>query len=389
VQQQTAAAIPLKELNLSDKALQAEREKQIAALNELAVERGKTGDYRGAVQCLEQARALCATPAGVKPGLYPRLLANLAESYEELSQWGHAIGLLREAAAAEEQAFGARDPRTARLQVQLASALVVTGNFAEAQPLLQRAIAIQRADPNARQFEIALSLTSMALLDLNVNRPAEAEQNAEEAVALAQTEKIENPDYASMLGVLGAAYVVEGKRARALPLLTRAIDIIERDLSPTHPRLAPLLIDRGLVEAGDRKYALAEADMRRAIDLLDRSAMGTNGDWARFRLARIYMDQRKLGEAEETLGPAVERQRTLTPNAQLPHFIRALAELRQLQKRYDEAGSLYREAIALMREGDDAARMGDTAALDMGHPAREKDVRRLAQRANEIFGDSL
>jgi len=379
-----------KEIGLSQKAPQSDREQQIADLNARAVERGKAGDYEGAAAALEQARRLSAPPAAVRSGLYAQVLANLAETYEELSQWERAVALLRDAAAEDERAFGPADLRTARISVRLGSALVVTGRIDEARPPLERAVSVLRADQAAPRFELARALAAIALLNLNLNRPADAEQPAQEAVRLAAAENVENPDYASMLGLLGAVYVVEGNGARALPLLTRSIDMVERTLSPRHPRIAPMLIERGLVEASDRRFALAEQDMRRAIDLLERSGHGTNGDWARYRLARIYMDQRKLAEADEILPAAVERQRNLAGvNPQLPYFIRQLAELRQLQKRYDEAGALYREAIALVRQTSSpaGADQRETASLNDNRPTREKDVRRLAQRASEIFGD--
>jgi len=369
-------------------------ETRILDLNAQAVEKGKQGDYRAAAALLEQARASCRPPSVVRPGLYPSVLANLADAQEQLGNWTEAIQLLQQAVDAEEKSGGPSSPAVARMQVKLASALVVIGNFTEAEPLLHSAIAVQRNAPKEDRFQLALSLTALALLQLNLNRAEEAEHNASEAVALARAENVENADYASMLGVLGSALVVEGQRARALPLLNQSIAMLGKTLSPDHNRVAPVLVQRGLLEAADHKYGVAEQDMNHAIAILDRTsgAGGPNADWARFRLARVYMDEKKLSEAETVLAPAVDRQRKFFggPNIRLAFYIRELARLRAMEKRWDEAGSLYREAIAMAAVQPPAVASEITepremAALDP-RPAREKDVRRLEHQANEIFG---
>jgi tetratricopeptide (TPR) repeat protein len=378
---------------LATEAPQSALEKRVVELNSQAVESGRAGDYRGAAAVLEQARSLCAPPSGARPGLYASVLANLADADEQLGNWEQAIALLHQAVSADEKDLGASHLSTSRMRVKLASALVVVGNFADAEPLLVHAIGVQRSGGPENRFELALSLTSLALLQINLNRPEEAEQNASEAVALARMVNTENADYASMLGVLGSAYVIEGRRARALPLLNDSIALLEKTLSPGHNRVAPVLMQRGLLEAGDHKYTLAEQDMNRAITILDRTGGdgGANGDWARFRLARVYMEEKKLADADAILPVILDRQRRFLggANPRLAVYVRELARLRALEKRWDEAGSLYREAIALAAAQPGSATAGtrETAALlSSDRPAREKDVRRLEQRANEIFG---
>ncbi len=366
-------------------------EHQVAALNAVAVQKGNHGDYRGAVAVLEGARRLCAPPAVTSPGFYARLLANLAEGYEQLSDWNHALVLLHTAADLDEQSLGVRDLRTVRVEVRLASAEVVVGRLNEADPRLRSALAALRANPASAQGELVCALNALALLDLNLNRLPEAERFASEAVALDEAGDAAGADYASTLSVLGTVYVAERRQARALPLLNRAIALTEQLLAPDHPRIAPMLIERGLVEESGRKFALAEQDIQRAITMFDRTGdpSAVNSDWARFRLAVLYMDEHKLPEADEVLEPAVERQRKFfgAANLRLACCIRQLARLRQMEKRYDEAMSLYREAIIMMvavRSAGHAPVSIESAALE-NRPASEKEVRRIAARANEVF----
>lgn len=355
--------------------------KQVTDLRALALAKSKAGDYGSARSLLEQARALCAPPAVAPPGLYANVLGNLADMLEVQSDWNGATALLKEALAADQQALGPADPRTAAIECRLAQVESAMGDFADAEPLLRSAISIQRAAPSVNKSELALALTALAMLDTDLNRFDEAERVGSEAIAIEEGLRPHTVDYGPMLSSLATVYLMQGQTGRALPLLNRSIAAIAETLSPEDVRVAPVLVERSIAEASDRKFTLAEQDLRHAIAILDRASGSTpgNGDWARLRLGVLYMQEHKLDDAEAILVPTVERQRTFFggSNVRLALDIAELAHLRELQKRFDEAAALYREAIAM--SGKPA---GDPSAA----PARAKEVHRLAQQAGSIFG---
>lgn len=317
-------------------------------LRHAALDDAKRGDYVAAARELGAAKD---NSGGASADVRASILASQAEVFEHLGAWGDAIAAYGEAARIVETAYGGDDWRTSALQVRLSSAEMVTGQFASAEARLNGALQAQRRAPVCRKSEIALTLSTLAIVHMNSRQLGSAEREAQQAVRLSESMDADTADTAGLLGVLGGVYLTEGHAARALPLLTRAIDTLSRRLSPSDTRVAPLLVQRGLLLASDSKYALAEEDMRRAVTILDCADRPcVNADWARFHLSEVYLEEQKIDEADAILPQTVERQRGfLGKGRQLAFCIRELARLRFMQKRYREARELYREALAVSR----------------------------------------
>jgi tetratricopeptide (TPR) repeat protein len=350
--------------------------------NQAALDFEKQRDYASAAAVLERTRGLWPVDSNLLPALRSGVLANLADAYQFGGRWLEAAGALREAIAVSERAWGASDARTTRMEVRLGEAEVVLGQFASADRRLHDALDQQRRTAGESKAELAQTLATVAVLDVNIGRVAEAEQFAEEGLALAAEAEPGTAEYGSVMGVLAGVFVIERQNARAFPLLTRAIDLLESH-TPDSVRVAPLLVQRGLIEADDHKYTLAERDMQRAIVILDGSnGPNINGDWARLHLARLYLAQGKVEEADTIVPPTIDRQRTFLGGAgrRLALCIRELARLRAMQKRYDEAAALYREILGMV-----GAPSLDKRPAAAGRHASEKDVRALEQRAAVVF----
>ncbi len=373
-------------LNRNDSGLLRQR---AVELNRAALESEKQHDYAAAEAALEQARALWPQqPNGILPEMHAAVLGNLADACEFTGNWTEAAAVLEEAASLWERVWGASDARTTRLEVRLAEAEVVLGRFTSADARLQAALDRQRKTSEVSKTELAQTLASVSVLDVNIGRVREAEECASEAVALAGGVDSQTVEYGSIVGVLAGVFVVERQNARALPLLTRSIDILE-SRSPDSVRLAPELVQRGLIEAGDHKYTLAERDMQRAVAILDgANGPNVNADWARLHLARLYLAEQKLDEAEAIIPATVERQRAFLggPGRRLAMCIRELARLRAMQKRWDEAVGLYREALNMGGGRSDSDLPAKAGASHKR--ATEKDVRALEQQASLLLDRS-
>ncbi len=97
----------------------------------------------------------------------------------------------------EAEAFGAEDPRLAVTLNNLGLLYEVQKKYAEAEPLLQRALAIREKSLGPEHLDVAKSLSN-----------------------------------------LGAIYRAQGRYPEAEPLLRRALTIGEKVLGPEHPDLA-------------------------------------------------------------------------------------------------------------------------------------------------------
>lgn len=335
-------------------------------------------EYTAAGDTLREAAGIAAGAAGKGEEICSRLLASAAAAYERSGHWLEARAVLEEATERSAKSFGPGDSRTTAMQIRLASAEIVLGSFNSALSHLRAALEAQQSGAVCRRSDVALSLATLAIVDLNMGQLEEAEWAA--ATALSLTEAAGQPDSSPLgdeLGVLAGIYIAEKRNSEALPLLNRSIGILERETADD-VHVAPMLVERGLLEARDRKYRMAEQDIERAVRILEPgSTPNVNADWPRVQLASVYMAEEKLDRAEAILPETVERQRRfLGPGKRLAYCIRELARLRTLQKRTRDAVALYWECLTMV--GASPGKSGSTSP-------RDQDIRRLEQQAAEAF----
>ncbi|MFQ5896988.1 MAG: tetratricopeptide repeat protein [Candidatus Methylomirabilia bacterium] len=127
-----------------------------------------------------------------------------------------------QAALKEAERRGPEDPRVATTLNNLAVLYKAQGQYAQAEPLYQRALAIKG----------------------KVLGP-------------------EHPSLATSLNNLAGLYVAQGEYARAEPLYKRALAIVESTLGPEHPRVAATLMNYAtLLRATNREAEAAELEAR-------------------------------------------------------------------------------------------------------------------------------
>ena len=155
---------------------------------------GTTRWLLGGVVCLTLWGAGCTT----QETRWDSIMADAVKAYQQ-ADYAEAEKLLL-AALKEAEKFGEQDPRLATNLNNLAGLYYAQGNYAQAEPLYQRALAI---------WEKALGP--------------------------------EHPDVATSLSNLAALYDAQGKFTEAEPLYQRALAIREKALGPEHPQVAMVL----------------------------------------------------------------------------------------------------------------------------------------------------
>jgi tetratricopeptide (TPR) repeat protein len=366
-------------------------------LNRRALDQEQRGDYTAASQTLEEANRLWTHEPKPPASMHAIMLSNLGETHAQLGRWREARECFRDAMSIDESTLGRKDVHTAYLMVRLASIETILGNTARAEELLNAALPLERAALPASALELASALSFMSMFDLQKGDVAAAAKLAQEGVAVWGSQSVESPDYAANLTTLAGVYIVERDTARAMPLLNRAIDILERGLGPEHPRLAPVLMERAMIYAGEHKMSLAEADASHVVAILTRESgpEGINAAWAKARLSCIYLDEGKIKEAEEILPQAVEQQRRFydRPNWRVAASVAELGRLRAAQSRTGEAEALYRESLAMFEtaapHNPEAARaMRDYADFLRAEGGSKREIRRLTAKAKSILSTS-
>jgi tetratricopeptide (TPR) repeat protein len=138
--------------------------------------------------------------------------------------------------------YGFDFPEAARLMNRAGYYLKERAQYAEAEPLYQRALDIREKTLGPEHPDTATSLNNLAGLYNSQGRYAEAEPLYQRALDI--TEKALGPEHpytAMSLNNLAGLYDSQGRYAEAEPLLKRALDITEKALGPEHPSTITVL----------------------------------------------------------------------------------------------------------------------------------------------------
>ena len=146
--------------------------------------------------------------------------------------------------------------------------------YAEAEPLYERAIAIGEKTLGPEHPNLATYMNNLALLYKTQGKYVEAEPLYQRAIVIGEkTLGPEHPNLASGLNNLATVYDGQGKYAEAEPLYKRAIAIGEKTLGPEHPNLATYINNLALLYKTQGKYEEAESLYQRAI-AIDEKTLG-------------------------------------------------------------------------------------------------------------------
>ena len=208
------------------------------------------------------------------------------------------------AALKEAETFEPEDSRLATSLNNLAMLYYSQGNYGEAEPLYQRALAIWEKARGPEHPNLALGLNTLAALYFTQGKYGEAEPLLQRALAIAEKALgPEHPNVATSLNNLAAIYFTQGKYGEAEPLYKRALAIWEKGLGPDHPDVATSLNNLAALYRNQGKYGEAEPLYQRAIAIQEKALGPDHPKVATSlnNLAALYDAQSKYGEAEPLL----------------------------------------------------------------------------------------
>ena len=230
--------------------------------------------------------------------------------------------------------------------------LNMLGRYAEAEPLLRRALAIFEKALGPDHPSVATSLNNLARLLQNQGKYGEAEPLYRRALAI--NEKAFGPDrpvVAANLNHLASLLEARGKCGEAEPLYRRALAINEKTLGPKHSDIAANLNNLAGLLYSQKIYAEAEPLFRRAIAINEvvlgkehpKIAISLNN------LASLLEAEGKFAEAEPLYRQALAiYEKAIGPqHPDIATILNNLAQLLQDRGKYAEAEPLYRRALAI------------------------------------------
>ena len=320
--------------------------------------------------------------------------------YVEYSNWPLCDRLIPHAQALvpliDEHGFAFRE--ATRLLNQAGHYLNERAQYAEAEPLFRRTLAILEIALGTEHPDVATSLNNLAELYRNQGKYADAEPLMAQALTI--REKAlgpEHPATAMSLNNLAGLYDTQGKYADAEPLHRRALAIREKALGANHPDVAQSLNNLALLYYNQGKYADAELLYWQALAIREK-ALGAEHPYvgqSLNNLAALYYNQGKYADAEPLHWQALAIQEKAL-GAEHPDVAQSLNNLAALY--YDQGNAdaepLYRRALDILEKAlgtehpDVAQSLNNLAALyyDQGMYA---DAEPLYRRALDILEKAL
>jgi tetratricopeptide (TPR) repeat protein len=285
-------------------------------------------------------------------------------------------------------------PEAARLLGQVGWYLRDHALYAQAELLLQQALAIYEKSLDPKDTYIGSILNNLALLYRDQGKYAQAVPYGQRALDFYEkTRGPGHPNTARTLDNLAQIYNRQGKYEQAEELYQRALTIKERTLGPDHPSTATTLNNLANLYRDQGKYSQAELLYQRDL-VISEQALGPDHPETAItlnNLAQLYYAQEKYPQAEEFYQRALAiYEQALDPDH--PHTATALNDLALLYKaqgKYEQAEALYQRALAIYEQAFDPdhpfiANTLENYARLLRRMQRTEEAARLEQRAQTI-----
>jgi len=298
--------------------------------------------------------------------------------------------------AATERAMARADVRAGALCDVLGDYLTLSGAYAEARPVVERALAIWEQALGSDHPDTAASLNNLAGLLQAQGDYSGARPLYERALAIwEQALGSDHPDTAASLNNLAGLLRAQGDYSAAMPLYERALAIDEAVYGDDHPNIATDLNNLAGLRRAQGDYAAARSLYEHALAIWEKTLGPTHPDTAQSlnNLAGVLLDQGDLAAAqplleralavwEQALGPA--HPTTASSLNNLANLLQAQGDLAAARPLLERALGI-REEVLGPAHPDTASSLNNLASLSraMGHSAAARPLFERALAINE------
>jgi serine/threonine protein kinase len=243
-----------------------------------------------------------------EPDLQAELLTTMGRTYRRLGQYDKALGLLEQALASGQQAFGAEHVRVAQTLDYLGVVQADKGDYAGAGRSLERSLGIRRTLLGPEHPDVAVTLAELGRLYQDQGLSQRAEQLHREALAIRRKVLGEgHRETAVSQSDLASVLRLNGDLSGAETLLGQSLETNRRTRGQEHPNTTTALHDLALIAATRGDYGAAESLLRQVLvnhrktvgdrHLLVASTLNS--------LSRVLMRQGRPDEAAAALDEAL------------------------------------------------------------------------------------
>jgi len=286
-------------------------------------------------------------------------LAVTLDSLAVLGPASRAEPLYRRALAIREKALGLDHADVGATLYKLASLYWAQGRGAEAELVFNRFIAIKEKSFGPDPLQVATALQGLAR-EQELRGPAGAELLYKRVLAIREAALgADHAEVGAALSDLARVYQRQGRRAEAIPLFKRSLEI--RDNAPGHQpadAIAATVAVEKLLNAGNTAEAIAVVE--RLLDVHQAGLAKLEPNWAQTfnKLIELFLQQGTFIELESLAlrSLAISEARLGSEHPDLAPALDNLARIYEVEHRYGEAEVQRKRMVAILetaRGGDD------------------------------------
>jgi len=279
-------------------------ESVIEGLSSKAQNLQEAGDLKSAARIYEDILVWSEKTKGYEHPDTGIILFRLGSLYADQEEYAKAEQLLMRELAISEKIAGSIHPDTAATLFRLGVLYADKQEPGKAEPLLVRALAIYEKEVGPEHADTGAVLFRLGSLYADQGEYAKAEPLLMRELAI--SEKIAgsiHPDTAATLFRLGVLYADKQEPGKAEPLLVRALAIYEKEVGPEHADTGAVLFRLGSLYADQGEYAKAEPLLMRELAISEKTAESNHLDTATslLKLGSLYADHNQAAKAEPVL----------------------------------------------------------------------------------------
>ncbi|HVG63254.1 MAG TPA: CHAT domain-containing tetratricopeptide repeat protein [Hyalangium sp.] len=268
-------------------------------------------------------------------------------------QYNEAVPLVERALALREAVLGGTHPDVASCLNVLGELHWWQGKYAHVESLLLRALAIREAALGNGHPGVASTLNNLANHYTDLGFYHRAAPLYQRALAIREAALGKgHPDVASSLSNLAHLYQFQGLYRQAEPLYQRALAIREAALGKSHPDVAASLNSLAAIHQLQGRYSRAEPLYKRALAVYE-TALGKKHllvAYSLSNLAFLYQDQGLYDRAAQLYERAlpVYEASLGKEHPKVADSLYTLAQLYDSQGLYGQSGPLYERVTAII-----------------------------------------
>ena len=287
-----------------------------------------------------------------QPRIQARLLATLGDIYLGQGRYREAEPLVERSIALYRDLDGEDSVAVSSGLLALGRLRHGQGRFELAEESLLRALEIRRRRLGREHPQVAEVLYNLGWVAFERGLYERAEPLFREALEIREAHlPADSLDLAPSLTGLAGLYLYLGRLDEAEPLFRRALDIRRSALGEDHPSVATGLNNLGKLEVAKGNLDAAEALARRALEI-DRKALGGDHPYVAMDLANlgeVLWRQGRLDDAEDRLLASLELRRRVLgdDHPSLAFIYHGLARVYRDRGQLERASELFARALTL------------------------------------------